>query len=377
MKKAIMALEELNDDVTPPVEEPVEVASDEAVEADAEAGLREGAEIDADVDQVEEAEGIDAVLDTYEDTLEAPEALPEQTVDAVEVAVEHFCTRLGYAKKVVPAFEGFAGSPLDRQKEALANIQALRTQLHRNITIAQEGLMARLGNALQRAFTSMDSLDKKLGAVMGEIKSKGTKETGFEDAAWGRIFAASGKHQVGAADVERVLSHYTQEYRSKIISALKEGAELCDSMESALQKSWLVAKDTEVSKIKAMREQAAGLADKLGDYKHAGSRKAEVNMSALSANDAQKLGAAAQHVLQDKELRDAAATFKKRYEHLVDRFFKEANLRLVGDHASDVKAVRSVFDSGMGFVTNMLYDYNKALFQMVYGVYKYLNAAKA
>jgi hypothetical protein len=197
MRKAIMALEGL-EEVS--IEETVTPLDDV------------NHEIETSQDTIEEAvdiqDSVGALTNQVSTGVETGEGISEDTAKAVEVAVEHFCKRLGYKKKVMPALEGFtnATTRLDKTKVALENLNELNTRINKCLTIAQEGLWARIKHRFSLMFSNEEKLNKNLKIVSARFDSSGSKEGVLEKPGFSKYLNPKNKNKLSSKDIIDELS---------------------------------------------------------------------------------------------------------------------------------------------------------------------------
>jgi hypothetical protein len=373
MKRGIMALEE--QDPGTPSDAEVTPMSDDAVETQAELVEKDEEGVEAVIDQVEEADKIGQAVDTYTEQLSGAEPVGEETVKAIEVAVEHFRVRLGYSKRVIPAMEAFKADPMAAQKLALENLKELRVKLDSSIQVAQEGLGKRIVNAVERAFTSSNRVGKKAGEYATRIANNGTKDEEFPDAAWARVFAATGKQKIDGGDVLKMIKQY-EGYRKVLTPLVKEGTELLHALGLAISKSTFIAKDEEVAKINTLCEQASKLRATISEsHESVIHQKATVDVAALDAKVGIQIGKAVNELVRDTSFDKINEDFIHAYYRTLDEWGSNTDRRLIAGDAADLRAALRVYEIGIDRICDMLYAYERSEFHVVYGAYKYLKAA--
>jgi len=213
MKKqhGVLALEEETVVETTAIigEAPEAIPTETEIDSEHEAIQDEVEEIADTTDTLEEAgvmaEAIDKMSDVTEQSIESGEGLAQPTVEVMEVAMEHFYVRLGVKKRATPALEDYNSDRLGSSKAALEGLQELNQRIDRQLSVAQEGMPARIANAFSRIFTTSGKMYKSAKAMkasdLGEVRELGSP-------AWARIFSASGKTKVDAGDVVSVFNKF-------------------------------------------------------------------------------------------------------------------------------------------------------------------------
>lgn len=182
--------------------------SEERVQAQMVEQQEQLTEIHEDIGRVEEARGIEVAVDSASQVVEAAvdsgEGLAQPTAQVLEAAMEHFYTRLGVShSRRLPALEAYEQDRLASSKETLEHLQSLQGRIQKNVSVAQEGIFARIGNAFSRMTTTENEMLRGIARLnAGDMRPPMSLGT----PAWGRVFAISGKHQVDSGDVVKVMT---------------------------------------------------------------------------------------------------------------------------------------------------------------------------
>jgi hypothetical protein len=236
MKRGIMALEGLNEEVVVPETDPAEMVSPEAVEL-----AEVSAEVEVEAADIEEAQDAVETLTDFIEILEekvadaapaepevpaipatetepevpavpakeevpTPEGLDEDAAEVLAAAVEGICIRLRIPKskrRAMPAMEAFGSkqSRVQASKLALENIKQNRTSTEAYISVAQEGFIDKLKNETSLLFSNEKKLATRLKTTSAEFDSKGASDKMITAPAWGAQFGISGKELVTGKDV--------------------------------------------------------------------------------------------------------------------------------------------------------------------------------
>ena len=377
MKKGIMAMEGLEDDIIEAPEDG-ETVSDEAIEGDAAEARADVAETDSAGDAIEEAESIgdalDANIERVEDKVSREEPLSEDAAEAIEVAVEHFRKRLGYDKKVVPSLEGFKSTDtsLDKTKELLGNLKEMRSALTDGTTIAQEGLFARMTNAIERWFTSTEKVYKNIGPAAAEMKRQGVVDGVLKDAAWGRIFAKAGR-VINAGNVSDFV-HNVEKQKREALPILKQISDRALDIGNAIRNNNLVSSDKDVAEIKQLQVVAEKLLseikEKIEEYS-----KDSVDAKPLSLSEADKLVSEVRTMMEN-------SSFSREVDHLASvladntfSYVNQKNWRANGIFAGDLRAYSEAMGMALRPAAALAHGLVQAEYLIAYGVYKYIKAS--
>ena len=357
--------------------EELQTAAD-IVDAQADAESAEHDAIEGDADQIAEAEAIGESVDKIVGRMEGRDEIPQEELASIEIAVEHFRSRLGYGKQVMPALESFQSAPKASKDLMVANLKEMRQRLDANIAVAQEGLGARIINAFQRAFTSTTEIGKKTVFLGRKIEEQGTNNKAFPDAAWARIFAVTGKSQVNGHDVLALVNKYHQEHRAKLLPLMHRATAILNDVELSMSKSLFVAKDEEITKIEQLARDAAVLAQHVQEsHQNALDRKASMDVAELDIPTAVALAKAVTALATDPSNEHASDSFWRAYQHYSDAYFNASQVRLRGTFAADLRASEKVWSSGLDACLDSFIQYTHSEFQVLYGAYKYLKASAA
>lgn len=371
--KSMMALEDLGEDTGMTSEELLTV--DAAIDAEHAETVAELTEIGNDADRVQETESIATAVRTSADALgediAREEPLTEGGVRQIEAAMEHYRLRTGYAKAVVPSLEGFGPTTaMATTKQVHQNLQTLHASLEQGLSVAQEGVFSRIGNAVERMFTSNDKIVRTLPAAIAELKQFGGKSDLLKDVAWARIFRTRGP-VVSASDAHALVAemkkfhHDSVEVMNKFEAILREA-------QRALSSSRFIAKDEEVQRIKSLTAEANEL---LAQTRDSTQRyiKGKVDVHPLTVADAESLSHDVTALIEDRTYMRAVEKFDEAVSSADFRTWLEAQTRVMGYMAADIRAYVSLLETGLRPVYWLLAEVGNAEHLITYGVYKWIN----
>jgi len=161
-------------------------------------------QISQETDCVEEAASIGNSLtvmtNAVHESIEQNEEISNTALTTLNAAVEHFCARLQYKKKVVPSLESFKlTNRIDQTQIAYENLKELNSSLKIKLAISQEGLFDKLTNAIEKKFTSTEKILKQIELLKGK---EAREAVVLKDQAWASIFNPKGvSSELNATDV--------------------------------------------------------------------------------------------------------------------------------------------------------------------------------
>lgn len=376
MRKGIMAMEEMG----------TEIISESEIDQEAAGVSQDVSEIENSSAQIDEAREIKETVDTMAEKVEAsPEGITEETADVLNTAVEHFCNRLGYKKKVVPAMEGFSVSSRKQATAvALENMHQLSARVGAQIKIAQEGLFARIRNAVERTFTS----DKKIAESLTKMANATAKEiTEIKDPAWGRVFARGGKTEIASADVVAYLSSLDKAISGKSIALIEKATALVSKGTALLKKSDFQVADGVLAEFEKLASEASKLSEAFSKAVGEQGKELNVNMTSAEAKDFNKISELALRLISDKSFSSEYDKLFQAYALALEEIGRSDKVRIVsratandldgGAQASDVRAFCEIFEKSLDSVFEILSDVVITSYKAGYSSYKYLAASSS
>lgn len=255
MKHAILALEDIADGDTVANIDPAQL-TEEHIDAAMVEQQAELAELHGEADEVKEAQGmadtIESMAHVAEQAIQSEEGLAQPTAEVMEAAMEHFYVRLGIKRKAFPALESFEKDRLASTKITLEHLRDLQARIDKNLTIAQEGLFARIGNAFSRAFTSSKKISKALSAMNA---SELAEPHDLGSPAWARVFGGiSGKKSINSSDIATVFAEI-HGLADDLAKHYNRAAVKIDGMHKQLQRSTFGAAEGAVEAIQKLGDE--------------------------------------------------------------------------------------------------------------------------
>ena len=385
MAKGIIAFEEEALPTAPTEENQIdaEAAANEAQTAVDNAGIAE------DKDRISEAVGVqDAVskiATQVDNSITAGTGISDQTAAILEVSVEHFCKRLGYSKQVVPSMEGFkdAVGRLEQSRIALENLQELNAKLTKNISIAQEGFFARIGNAFVRLFTTTNKMLRTLEASRNLVASE---EHLIKDPAWGRIFFSTKKFSLTGEDVISLMEDINDLNHNRIIPLTKRITELFSEAIAQVNRSTYIANDDAVRKINLMINDSYALRKEVEEMVTVEVVEESIDVLSASTDQIHRLCDIATRSIHDNQksyqfyelldkVDDSYYQIEKNRESRLLTIFTKHEKNPNGSDAADIVAYHRMLEAGAIAAVDLLRALNEAEYKIAYGAYKYIKAS--
>jgi hypothetical protein len=330
MRKGIMALENLEEVAV--VEAPQVDVTD--VEQKVEEIEALDVAIDQEADQYEEgaaiAESVDALADNVEKKIESGEAVSENEAELIGIAVENFCKRLDYKKKIMPAMEGFADKDksLGQSKVALENLNQLSVRLNAQLVIAQEGIFESISKSVEMLFETEDKVLQKLQNASAAYDGKTLKTEPIENPFWGKYLKSDAAVFTGKSALATLAIIEKASSNADVKTSVEELTKCLEKLTKEVKGNWFVSNKFDIERIESIQEKVFEETKNLDELIQSFSKSKAISFEPISAAEKNKLVAAIKAVLADKSLTE---TLKKAFSknsrfHLWSAWNK--NLRL-------------------------------------------------
>jgi hypothetical protein len=380
MKRPHLALEELGEE-TPETEEarletevaaiPEEEVTEERVDADTVA-VQDGIDqARGEADAIDEAEGMAEAIDTMADTVEqvtgeGGEGVTPETAQVIEAAMEHFYTRLGINRsRKLPAMESFEKDRLGSSKAALEELRALHARIDKNLTVAQEGFVDRFVNGLSRVFTTNSKM-YKVSKALNASNLKEVHELGAP--AWARIFSASGKAHVNAADVIHVFEGYLNLANGDVMKLLDETVRALRTVKLEQGRAVFSSADGAIDTINKLKVDLEGKIKKINTrLPDAALNKKDVTISSCDKGSFDKIAKLIQRSASDRRM---VTAFQKTFDQIYS--LSEDNPYGV---TKEGRAVRSLLIGVASDLNELALGIAHGQIACTHGAYKYLKAS--
>lgn len=258
----LFTMESLEENLDQDIE--LEVSPEEgeaaAIQQEVEAEVAEVADIESAVDNGTEAAGqMEQVEELIEDSLEEGEGLDEVAAEAVRIAVESICSKVGYPAKTMTALyatENFASASSRKANTqyALESVGEFLKNLWAKIKAALQGLWNKVKSWFQKHISSLGRLLKAFESTKGKVSSlKGTPSNEIIDAPSSLRNLFPTKGSIGLSTVET--------YRKSLLeSNVKEFTRFLETVSSSdiTGGSGLTKISQEIAKAEKNREITLG-----------------------------------------------------------------------------------------------------------------------
>ena len=183
MRQGIMALEGLNEpqeEIRAEVTDFVDAPENDLAEADAAQG--EADAVNDDIDEAVDTAGtLDTIAEKMGDSLEEG-GLSEPEAEALEVAVEHLCARVGFPRnrKVFPAMEGFSAkeSRIQATKIAMESVMEKAKKIWDSIIAALKKVWEHIKNFFIGLYDGAKKLQRRAVALQKSAEANKNAATG-------------------------------------------------------------------------------------------------------------------------------------------------------------------------------------------------------
>lgn len=290
--------------------------------------IQEMAELDKDIetDQMvieeteETAEAIGGLAEKVEEQSdEEGEGISPETAEAVEVAVEHFCQRVGYSrKKISLATESFATDNRKQKSIQLAkDLRIAQEHLNKQLSIAQEGLWDKIKNKVDRVFTTRRTLIKQLEQASKQYDAKGQKEGVISGKYLSVYLNPDNKLEASGMDVVANLENIVKLYDgADTVQAVDRVTKLADKLIDLVVKNKSNPTGKELSEIAKLSEELNEKAKALREiFEKTRSKTAEADLATCDKSAKEKIVALCKKSIINVD-------FDKRLETMYDKLFK-------------------------------------------------------
>lgn len=218
------------------------------------------AEIASDQDVIEEAVETREAIGALADQVDAQEGgIDASGAALVEVAVEHFCARLGYpVKKLQLATEGFSEAGRREKSQTLVkNLRVAQESIQKQIGIAQEGLWDKIKNKFDRVFTTRKKLVRQLADASKRYDQQGKAEASIAGKHLSTYLNPEGKAEATGKDVVATLERVAKVYEdAETVKRIEQLIKVIDETIDVLAKSNTNPTGNELSKLVKLKEES-------------------------------------------------------------------------------------------------------------------------
>jgi len=290
------------------------------------------------------------IADSVEKTVESGDGMDEVSSEIVASAMEHFYDRNGFVGKhsLKSSLENYADkqSSLEATKLALEEIKDFNAKLANGLSIAQEGIFARIGNSIKLMFSSEEKIHEKLLDIINSLDNKEFKTTVIKEPGWGRSFAIIGKRELNSNDVISYLERYKSLVSSsKLFDIINEYCTIVNSLSTELSKSRFIAKDEAIDAINSLTDKVNALEPEvnkiIGDH-DVKTASNDPSFIPLDIKSSKKIGKDAIDIISNDKLNRAIEQISSAISHANITIWNESNTRIMGILAKDIKAAQNL-----------------------------------
>jgi hypothetical protein len=320
-------------------------------------------EIESLAEATVEAEENVEVLNEMERVMDTEENLPVAAMEAFKNARTHLLNRLGYKGDV--SMESFKLSSSD-----------FAVGLDKNVSIAQEGILERMGHGLKYAFTSMTNLSKQNATIVDHYSARTPTTTDIVEPGWGRIFTMAGKRKIDGNDVISSLAKYDKILSNTALhKSMKEVADILKNVAVEVNKSRFIAKDESVEEIKKLTSDSDKIVAALEKSINLDMTvKYDSVFKPLDAKQVSRVHELVTKVLDNHAYEQALKNFEQAIDTYNEIMYGNFNVRLAGGLAADIKAAVS-FVSKINPVLIDMYTINSNRTKACYSAIQYIKAS--
>lgn len=301
---------------------------------------------DGDAAQIVEGSEIHQAVTDLTKVIEA-DPMNEKTAEAVFVTMEHFKARVGYNKTMMPALESFSNDVTrsNANHVALENLKHFNEQLTAGMSIAQEGLLARLGNSIKLVFTSEEKIVEMLKVGQKENAAHGSKTRPIKTPGWGRSFSVIAQRELEGKDVLKFITNYEKIMSgSDFKNIVEDYIKIISELSKELSKSRWIAKDEATRAIQDLTDEVDKFhakAEKLGlDSTH--TARNDPTFTPAEPDEVKKIGDVALKMMTDSKLNSLIRQLERAVDLANANIFIESNTRILKWMASDIRAAQQI-----------------------------------
>lgn len=320
----------------------------DVAEIESNLGAAELAHKQGEGDETQIAEGSE-IHQAVTDLTKVIEADPmnEQTAEAVNVVLEHFRTRTGYRRTLLPSMESFAGddSRSNANHVAMENLTHFNAQLTGGMSIAQEGMLARLGNSIKLIFTSEEKIIEMLKVGQKESIAHGSKTRQIKTPGWGRSFSVIAEKELSGKDVLKFLTNYEKIMTgSDFKNIVEDYIKIIGDLSKELSKSRWIANNAATKAIQDLTDDVDKFRTKADKLRLDTTKTArnDPSFEPLTPDEVKKIGDLALKMMTDAKLNSLIRALENAVDLCNTNIFVESNTRIVKWMAADIRAAQQI-----------------------------------
>ncbi len=308
--RGVMSIEELNDDSTVVDQS---VLDSEIQQSDIE-NLSLQQQVNDEVDGIQTSDVLEQMQECSSDK------------EKLDVALEHILSKVGLKQKYI-------------------SVEAYNEKLEKVLNISQEGFFSRVGSAINRTFTRQKTIYKKFNDSYNKLKTNGSKKDNLKDPSWSKHLICNSNDLVTGKEVVSFYKKLNDTLNSTTLDKyLQEIADITTKVAGEINKSRFVA-DNEASKnIIDLNNKINELTEKVTKFLLSNQNKNHdfyPDFEPIKISDVNSIKSIIEKNTQPLQ--------NSTYLHLQqvikdynDNLFINANLRLAGYLAKDIRAARKI-----------------------------------
>ena len=370
-----MALEEITEDLTgdPPMDM-IEIEDANAV------AVNDEQQTQVMADSIDDAQlAVDTLGETeamLEGKIEDDEPISHEAALAIESMLASYSALTGYQRKgvKVPGMESYAQAGLVTTQELLRDVKKMRGDLSKAVAVAQEGFIARVGNAFKRLFTTQKKIYATIDANIEKLHANGSRSDTLKDVPWGRVFANHGR-TIDGAMVLSTIKNLEKAHREMTRHIEAAARMMLDVAARINNPKYILASDSKtVDELKRIRAEGIDLLDLLSKIipTH---MQAAVDARPLSYEQAKALWAAIKNLHSDADFYAASRKCADAWFTVSQQLHYQMNNRIGGAFHSDIREANTITYTAFGPISQLLRGLESAEWKIFYGVHRYISAS--
>ena len=264
--------------------------------------------LDQTVEQSEEAADIgvsvDALAGKLEEKVSSGVGATADEAEMLDIAVEHFCKRLGYKKKVIPAMEGFSTTSrsLTQTKVALENLNELSRRLNTQLAVAQEGIFDSIAKSISMIFETEDKVLAKLATASAAYDAKTPKTEPIKNPAWGKYLKSSSSTYNCAAALALLSKIQKIASSDAVKTHINELSTCLAALTKEVRGNWFTSNKADIERIETIQNKVSQEIGPLSEMVGSSEKGKAGEFEPISPADKDKMVSAIKDLLNDNSL---------------------------------------------------------------------------
>lgn len=367
-----MALEEITEDLTgDPLMDMIEIEDVNAASVDDEQQTQ------AMADSIDDAQlAVDTLGETeamLEGKIEDDEPISHEAALAIESMLASYSALTGYQRKSVkvPGMESYAQAGLATTQELLRDVKKMRGDLSKAVAVAQEGFIARVGNAFKRLFTTQKKIYATIDANIEKLHANGSRSDTLKDVPWGRIFAKHGR----TIDAQHALASINEldKAHHELIRYMEAARRMMLDVAAKINNpKYILASDkATVEQLKQIRTESVEL---LGHFEQIVPQQSPGSVDArpLTYEQAKSLWSALKKLHSNSDFYATSSGCADAWYTLSQTLQHEMQNRIGGALHSDIREASGIVNTSFSPIAGLLRKMESAEWKIFYGVHRYI-----